>query len=437
MERFYALAEQLFRRLQGGEVLLLALHGEESDFVRFNHARIRQAGQVRQRRLRLDLIDGARHAQALCDLGTDTAADLKTAANLLQRLRAGLPNLPADPHLHYATLPDESCHQASPPGFDAGDVAAAICDAAADLDLVGIWAGGPCYQGYAASLGQRHWQSAHSFHFDWSCYLHDDKAVKASYAGSDWDAVELRRRLDRCRQRLALLEQPAKALRPGEYSVFFAPRAVTELLDLMAWGGFGARDRHTRTSAFMGMLEGETTLSPRIELSEHHGRGLLPIFTSQGFVKPQRIPLISGGYLDQPLVDARSAREYDLAVNCEHEQPDALELGTGTLPRDQAMEALGTGIYVSDLWYGNFADRNAFRITAMTRFASLWVEHGQPVAPAAVLRMDDSIYHLLGDGLRDLTRERDLLLDAGSYNQRSGRSWLVPGLLVDKVRFTL
>ena len=59
---FKALSEQLVAALRGSEVLTLFVESEQSDFVRFNEAKVRQAGTVTQGQLLLDLIDGLRHA---------------------------------------------------------------------------------------------------------------------------------------------------------------------------------------------------------------------------------------------------------------------------------------------------------------------------------------------------------------------------------------
>ena len=64
----------------------------------------------------------------------------------------------------------------------------------------------------------------------------------------------------------------------------------------------------------------------------------------------------------------------------------------------------------------------------MTRFATFWVEHGRIQAPVAVLRFDETLYHLLGDRLLGLTVEQELLLDPGSYGSRSTRSARLRGL---------
>ncbi len=73
----------------------------------------------------------------------------------------------------------------------------------------------------------------------------------------------------------------------------------------------------------------------------------------------------------------------------------------------------------------------------MTRYACLWVEHGEPVAPIESVRFDDSLYRILGEGLTALTREPRTLMDPGSYARRSLCLARLPGALVEGLRFTL
>jgi len=73
----------------------------------------------------------------------------------------------------------------------------------------------------------------------------------------------------------------------------------------------------------------------------------------------------------------------------------------------------------------------------MTRFACLWVENGKPVAPLNVMRFDETVYHMLGDKLVDLTEEREHIFDTSTYQSRSDASALLPGALVEDFRLTL
>ena len=117
--------------------------------------------------------------------------------------------------------------------------------------------------------------------------------------------------------------------------------------------------------------------------------------------------------------------------------PVALSMMPGWLSRDDAVEQLGTGVYVSNLWYLNYSDRSSCRITGMTRFATLWAENGKLVAPLNVMRFDETLYRLWGANLEALTKEREFVLDPETYGQRSTRSYTMPGALVSELRFTL
>jgi predicted Zn-dependent protease len=112
-------------------------------------------------------------------------------------------------------------------------------------------------------------------------------------------------------------------------------------------------------------------------------------------------------------------------------------MAPGHLATDGILEALDTGLFINNLWYLNFSDRSQARITGMTRFACFWVERGEIQAPIDVMRFDDSLYRMLGEQLLGLTRERELLLDSGTYGGRSSHSVELPGALIEELEFTL
>ena len=434
---FRELSDRLCAGLAAGEVLLLNYRGEDSDFVRLNHNRIRQAGHVRQQALSLDLIHNGRGTAATLPLAGDLDADLLQAQGLLGRLRGQLPLLPEDPHLNYATGVHDSVQQGENRLPDAGEALEVLIDAAQGLDLVGVWAGGEMSRGFANSLGQFNWHSACSFNLDWSIYREGDKAVKQNYAGLDWNVEILDGKIARDRETLELLGQTPRTLAPGKYRVFLSPAAMHELMEIVSWGGFGLKSHRTAQTPLLAMVRSGATLHPDVTIIENHADGLTPRFTRAGFIKPDRVALIEAGAYRDCLANRRSAREYGLPVNCGIEHPKSLQINTGQLPLADVFSTLGTGLYISNLWYCNFSDRNHCRITGMTRFACLWVEQGRPVAPVNVMRFDESLYHILGDRLEGLTREQEHILDTGSYEWRSEASARLPGALVNDFTFTL
>jgi predicted Zn-dependent protease len=397
---------------------------------------VRQAGSVEQAYLTLRLVAGRRHASATLSLGGDGDAAASQAA--LQTLRQTLEGLPDDPWLLFNESPRSSESVRRGTLAPVEGIVDEVTAAAGNADLVGIYAAGTTSRGFANSLGQRNWHEVDSFNLDWSLYAEGDRAVKSSYAGFAWNTQALAGKMAAASDELALLEKPRRDIAPGEYRAYLAPRALEEILGLLAWGGFSARARATRQSPLLRMESG-ARLSPIVSMSENTAEGVSPGFQADGFLKPAQVELISRGRLAEPLISPRSAKEYGLATNAAGggESPDSLDVAAGELEEKDVLRALGRGLRISNLWYLNFSDRPAGRMTGMTRFATFWVEEGRIVAPASVLRFDDSIYRLLGEALVGLTSGRELLLDPSTYGERSTRSARLPGALVRSMRFTL
>jgi predicted Zn-dependent protease len=433
---FFDLVDYLTGRLVGQEVLLAYFSGEQSDFVRFNKSLIRQAGSVSQGWLSLDLIDGRRHVGGSCTLSGDPEIDRRRGTALLGDLRSQLPAVPEDPYLLYSTTP-ASTEQVRPNQLpDSGEIVDAVLAAGKGLDLVGILAAGAIAAGFANSLGQRNWFSTHSFHFDWSFYHATDKAVKTSFAGFAWDQSAFDRKVADAREQLAVLARPPKTIRPGKYRVYLAPSALKEIAGSMCWGGFSLKAQRTKTTCLLKMVEQGRTLSPSVTMRENTAEGMAPNFLSGGFLRPESVTMIEGGKLKDALACPRSAKEFGVQPNS-NEYPESLDVSAGQVAPEAVLAELGTGVYVNRLWYLNFSDLPASRLTGMTRFATFWVEAGKVVAPLNVMRFDETIYNMLGENLLGLTSQRDLMPSSETYRSRSTRSARLPGALINDFAFTL
>ena len=436
-DAFFDLAGRLERELARGETLLLNFSGERSDFVRFNKALVRQAGSVEQRYLGLRLVREGRQASATLTLAGN-AEDLAPCRDALKQLRDAVGALPKDPWLLINEKPESSTTQRRGTVLPAQDVMEQAMRAAGKRDLVGIYAGGTMYRGFANSLGQRNWHEVDSFNFDWSLYRQGDQAVKTSYAGFSWSPASFAARMQQAAEQVELLALPGKKIEPGEYRAYLSPRALSDVMGLLAWGGFSARSRQTKQSPLLQMESGKT-LAAQVTLTENVRDGIAPPFQPEGFVRPPVVTLVEDGRLKDPLVSPRSAKEYGLQGNGAYggESPDALEFSAGTLEDKNVLAKLDHGLYVSNFWYLNYSDRPAGRITGMTRFATFWVQGGKIAAPVSPMRFDDAIYNMLGEKLLDLTKSRELLPDASTYGERQTSSAHLPGALLKGLRFTL
>ena len=440
-EYFDELVSWATSQLHGEEILTASLTAEESDFVRFNRGEVRQAGSVQQRLVSIDLIEGSAHAEGTVQLAQDRALDQARVATLLDQLRQQRAVAPPDPFLAYATDAEagstERVHSGTVPESDLA--IDRIQAAAAGHDLVGIYAAGNSYTGFANSMGQRNWFQSSTFNFDWSFYLRADKAVKNLYAGRHWDEQALESKLNWSADQLAVLDRRPVVLEPGKYRTYLAPAAMVEVLAMICWGEFSLESHRTKQTPLLHMATEGATLHPSVRMVEDIGNGVAPNFQQNGFSRPDEVVLIEGGRYRDWLVSPRSGIEYGVETNGagSWEQPEALAMSGGALPSGEILGALDTGLYVGNLWYLNFSDRAACRTTGMTRFATFWVENGEIVAPADVMRFDDTAYNMLGSNLVDLTEDVETVLDPSTYTSRSTESQQVPGALIDDLAFTL
>ena len=438
-DQFSALADLLSAEMKGDEGFLARFAGETSDFVRFNRSAVRQAGAVEQRYLTLELFRGKRHATQTLTLTGEQADDLAALRAIVRDLRDILTDAPEDPHFLINTTP-QSTTRVLPAKLASPDEGVdAVLRAGAGHDMVGFYAAGPIHRGFANSFGQRNWDTVQAFNIDLSFYLRADKAVKMHHAGTSWNADTFAAKADAAKARLAVLARPAKTVTPGAYRVYLAPTAMEEIMGMLSWGGFALESHRTATTPLIKMVEQGVKLHPSVTLTENSGEGLAPGFQNEGFVKPPMVTLIANGAYTDCLTSPRSAAEFGAAQNGADgsESPQALDMAAGTLETARILETLGTGIYIGNLWYLNYSDRNACRLTGMTRFATFWVENGEIVAPLNVMRFDDTVYSMLGENLKGLTAERDLILSSDTYDARSTRSMRLPGAIVDDFKMTL
>ena len=85
--------------LHPDEQFTLRLQGELSQFTRFNHAKVRQTGIVRDSNLQLKLIAQQRSSSSEFPFTGEVEIDLAQALAALAALREEVPQLPIDPYL--------------------------------------------------------------------------------------------------------------------------------------------------------------------------------------------------------------------------------------------------------------------------------------------------------------------------------------------------
>ncbi len=435
---FDALADALCAPRDGEPVVSLWLQAEASDFVRFNHAKVRQATHVEQCHATLAVTARGRRAETTLTLVGRVDADIAALAAERDRLRALLADVPEDPFL---LLPDAVRSTSRDERGVLPTPAQAIDAVAAHVagdDFVAFLASGPVVRAYADSRGQRNWHRVETFHVEGSL-LCGGQAAKLVHAGTQWSDAAFAARVDEARAQLALLGRPAETLAPGAYRAYFAPTAVAEWLALLSWNGFGSKARRSGTSSLARLASGDTTFDARVQMAEATADGIAPAFGADGWTRPGRVELVRDGRAAEALTSPRSAREFGVASHgaSATELPESLELGAGTLAGRDLLAELGDGLWIGHLWYLNYSDLHACRMTGMTRYACFVVRGGEIVAPFAPMRFDDSLLRLLGSGLIGLTATRERIVAAETYERRRLASITTPGALAEGLLLTL
>ena len=436
---FNQLVDALLPQVQDTEQVKLTLVAEDSQFTRFNQARARQTGTVRSGSMSLTLMGNGRTASQSFPFTADKTVDWPALMSALSELREELPQLPEDPYL---VLPagDATSRDVYPGKLLApDDVVPALLPGFAGLDAAGLYAGGTSIRAYADSAGQRHWFETETFTLDYSLFTEAGQAVKGTYAGREWETATYGEKLATSKRLLTQMEQPRKALERGQYRTYLAPAAVADLVSMLSWGGISEASIRRGGSALGPLKRGERNLSEKLSITEDFTQGQTPRFNRFGELAPRTLPLIQSGELVNTLVSARTAKEYGIE-STSAEAGEYLRsplLSPGQLPNDQAMAALDTGLYVSNLHYLNWSDRPNGRITGMTRYACFWVEQGRIVAPIENLRFDESLYNFWGSSLVDLTQDTAIIPEVGSYGFRDLGGKTVPGMLLSEFAYTL
>ncbi len=435
---FDAVATQLLEQLRGDEQATLNLTAEETLFLRFNNNRVRQNTDVQQIVLTLTLQSQGRSVEHSSTLSGQLDVDGPALTQMLQSCRAEAALLDVDPNQVAISNHGSSAEEFRGDLLPAQELVQAIVGAARGCDLAGLYAGGVVVRANRNSAGQSHWFATETFVLDYSLY-DGPRAAKGSYAGARWDAQQWAANLARTRSLLEQLQRPTVDVKPGQYRTYLAPRAFSDLLGLLGWNALSAAAWKQGRCPFKKLAEKQAQLSPLLSLGENFALGLSPRFNSLGEVSASTLPLITAGELNTLLVSSRSAKEYGLAGNAasEGEGPRSLDVACGTLAQADILQALGTGLYLSNLHYLNWSDPVSARVTGMTRYACFWVEDGAIVGPIKDLRWDESLFDALGTKLLALTDWAEIDPESGTYFARALGGSRVPGALIEGWTFTL
>ncbi len=436
---FNSLSNFVFSLLENDEALAFTFSGEQSTFMRFNNAKVRQIGEVTQMEASITMWKNNRTFASSLMLSSEKDEDCIRLQNAVLAARNQCSLLPEDPYQAIPTANDtsESIYDGSLLDNDA--IVKTILNPVQDLDFTGLFTQGSIFRASANSLGARHWFETKNFVLDFSVWLKNGRAVKSCYSGRTWDDSAYTEKIAQARKSLIALEQEQITLKSGKYRAFITADAFHEFVDFFSWNGLGERDIRQGESAFIPLRDKRESFSEKVTIFQDFSLGGEPSFNDMGEVSPEKITLIENGKLINTIISSRTAKEYNIQANGagDDEGVRSFAMEGGTLDEKDVLNALGTGIYVSNFHYLNWSDVQSARITGMTRFSCMWVENGKIVGPIKDMRWDDSLYNLLGEKLEAITKQQHLFSETSTYDRRAVGSSLLPGILVSELNCTL
>jgi PmbA protein len=235
----------------------------------------------------------------------------------------------------------------------------------------------------------------------------------------------------------ALASRRPIALDPGRSTVVLEPAAVSTLVGLLGWVGFGGRSLAEGRSCFSGK-EGRQVAAPSVSIyDDATAPGTLGIpFDFEG-VPRQRVDLIEHGVFRDAVYDLRTAKQVGKRTtghalpppNPDGPFPLNLFMAPGDSSVEEMVAATERGVLVTRFHYSNIVHPVESVITGMTRDGTFLIEDGEIARPVRNFRFTQSILEALTNTIA-IGRETEL---ASEFFFSASR---VPALHVEGFQFT-
>ena len=434
-DRALELADRARRAAEADEADAVA-HVEQSGFARFAASEVHQPTLIRDETLTLRVVRDGKVGCAVTnrtdDEGVREAA--RRAAEAADSARPDPDYAGLQPPVQVPRVEgfDEATATLTPE--EQAAAAAAAIEAAPGYGLYGYFTSGVTEIAVASSTGHSVSQTT----TDASVLAIAASEDESGYAeATSWKAGELDPgAVAREAAEKAARTKGAGTLEPGTHAAVLEPYAFSELLWYFGFSSLGA----------LAFLEGRSYVSGRLGERLFHEsftllddgldpRGLPKAFDLEGAPK-QRVTLVEQGVAKDIVWDRRTAKRaadghsstgHALAAPAQGFGPLPLNLSVagGDATREELIDRVGDGIYVTRLHYLGVVDPREGIITGMTRDGTFRIEGGKVTKPLVNLRFTTSFPKLV-ESLIGLGKDVELVNRSDFYDERYPFGTLVP-----------
>jgi PmbA protein len=225
---------------------------------------------------------------------------------------------------------------------------------------------------------------------------------------------------------------------PGVFEVVLEPRAVAEVIDYLAYSGFGAKQA-IEGDSFLSQRAGQRVAAGSVTVADDvwHPRSVGTGFDFEGVPK-RRVAVIDGGLATGPVTDFRTAKRLDVAPTGHASGSDELGpyashvvLEEGTESLEDLIGGVDDGLLVTRFHYVNILDRRSTLLTGMTRDGTFRIRNGELAGAVHNLRFTQNVLEALA-AVTGVGREvASFAPEFGSFG-----STVAPALRIDGFRFT-
>lgn len=213
----------------------------------------------------------------------------------------------------------------------------------------------------------------------------------------------------------ALRSQSPVALDPGEYEVILEEYAVAEMLNYMAYLGFGALSVQEERS-FMEL--GRQIMSPLVSIFDDgsDSEGIISPFDAEGVYR-RRVNLIEKGIANAVVYDSYTSSRETGKHNTGHSSGSQGDTGpiplnmfieAGDKSKEDMIKSIKYGLWVTRFHYVNPLVPEKAVLTGMTRDGTFLIENGEITRPVKNFRFTQSAVEALNEVVA-LSSDRKLL----------------------------
>jgi PmbA protein len=224
---------------------------------------------------------------------------------------------------------------------------------------------------------------------------------------------------------------------PGVYEVVLEEPAVKDLLEYLAYSGFGAK-QVVEGESFLSTRAGKMVANPAITVADDvvHPRSVGIAFDFEG-VPRHRVAVIDSGKATGPVTDLRTAALLGVGPTGHNAGSNefgpyasnvVLEAGDSSL--EDLVGPVDEGLLVTRFHYVNVLDRPSTLLTGMTRDGTFRIRNGEIAEPVHNLRFVQGALDALG-AVRGVGRD----LKAFAPEWGSFGSTVAPALRIGEFRF--